>query len=171
LAGGGASFHDMALYLIARHIGLKEARQVARTYLLDWRDDGQRPFASLLVAKQVEDALIRRCQKWAALNYHNPSPATALMRLVDLPERSFVRRFKKATGMSPIEYVHRLRLEEAKQMLEAGDDSVDAIAAEVGYQDPRFLERLFHRYVGLTPAQYRRRFGGLSRALKGKRNG
>ena len=59
----GASFHDMALYLIARHVGLKEARQVARTYLLDWRDDGQRPFASLLVAKQVEDALIRRCQQ------------------------------------------------------------------------------------------------------------
>jgi transcriptional regulator GlxA family with amidase domain len=167
MAGGGASYHDMALYLIARHIGLKEARQVARTYLLDWRDDGQLPFASLLVAKQVEDALIRRCQKWAALNYQNPSPAAAMMRLVDLPERSFVRRFKKATGMSPIEYVHRLRLEEAKQMLEAGDDSIDAVAAEVGYQDPRFLERLFHRYVGLTPAQYRRRFGGLSRALQG----
>jgi len=43
MAGGGASFHDMALYLIARHIGLKEARQVARTYLLDWRDDGSGP--------------------------------------------------------------------------------------------------------------------------------
>jgi transcriptional regulator GlxA family with amidase domain len=167
LAGGGASFHDMALYLIARHVGLKEARQVARTYLLDWRDDGQRPFASLLVAKQIDDAVIRRCQQWAALNYDNPSPVTTMMRLADLPERSFVRRFKKATGMSPIEYVHRLRLEETKQMLETGDDSVDAIASEVGYQDARFLGRLFHRYVGLTPAQYRRRFGGLRRALKG----
>jgi len=167
MAGGGTSFHDMALYLIARHVGLKEARQVARTYLLDWRDDGQRPFASLLVAKQVEDALIRRCQLWAALNYNQSSPVATMMRLADLPERSFVRRFKKATGMSPIDYVHRLRVEETKQMLEAGDDSVDAIAAEVGYQDPRFLERLFHRYVGLTPAQYRRRFGGLGRALQG----
>jgi transcriptional regulator GlxA family with amidase domain len=166
MAGGGASFHDMALYLIARHVGLKEARQVARTYLLDWRDDGQRPFASLLLAKQVEDALIRNCQEWAALNYDNPSPVAAMMRLAELPERSFMRRFKKATGMSPIEYVHRLRLEETKQMLEASEESVEAIAAEVGYQDPRFLARLFHRYVGLTPAQYRRRFGGLQRALK-----
>jgi transcriptional regulator GlxA family with amidase domain len=166
MAGGGASFHDMALYLIARHVGLKEARQVARTYLLDWRDDGQRPFASLLVAKQVEDALIRRCQQWAALNYNQPSPVATMMSLADLPERSFVRRFKKATGMSPIDYVHRLRLEETKQMLESGDGPIDAIAAEVGYQDARFLERLFHRYVGLTPAQYRRRFGGLGRALQ-----
>jgi transcriptional regulator GlxA family with amidase domain len=171
MAGGGASFHDMALYLIARHIGLEEARQVARTYLLHWREEGQRPFASLLVAKQVEDAVILRCQRWAALNYDNPSPVTAMMRLADLPERSFVRRFKKATGMSPIEYVHRLRLEESKHMLEAGDDSVELIAAEVGYQDARFLARLFRRYVGLTPSQYRRRFGGLRRALHGAAGG
>ena len=68
---------------IARHVRLKEARQVARSYLLDWRDDGHRPFASLLVAKQVEDALIRPCQQWAALNYKQPSPVAA----IDAPGR------------------------------------------------------------------------------------
>ncbi len=167
MAGGGASFHDMALYLIARHVGLKEARQVARTYLLDWREDGQRPFASLLIAKQVDDAVILRCQNWAALNYNNPSPVAMMTRMAGLPERSFVRRFKKATGLSPIEYIHRLRLEESKQMLEVSDDSVEMIAAQVGYHDARFLARLFRRHVGLTPSQYRRRFGSLRRAVQG----
>jgi transcriptional regulator GlxA family with amidase domain len=171
MAGGGASFHDMALYLIARHVGLKEARQVARTYLLDWREDGQRPFASLLVAKQVEDAVILRCQRWAALNYGDPTPVATMTRISDLPERSFVRRFKKATGLAPIDYVHRLRLEESKHMLETGDDPIEVIAAEIGYHDARFLARLFRRYVGLTPSQYRRRFGGLRRALKGQTGG
>lgn len=166
MAGGGASFHDMALYLIARHVGLKEARQVARTYLLDWREDGQRPFASLLVAKQVDDAVILRCQNWAALNYNSASPVATMTSLSKLSERSFVRRFKNATGLSPIEYVHRLRLEESKHMLESSEESVEAIAAEVGYSDPRFLARLFRRHVGMSPTQYRRRFGGLRRALK-----
>ena len=58
MAGGGTSWLDMALYLIARYVGLKEARQVARIHMLDWHDDGQLPFASLLVTKQIDDAVI-----------------------------------------------------------------------------------------------------------------
>ena len=64
-----------------------------------------------------------------------------------------------------MEYVHTLRLEEAKQLLEAGDDPVEGVAEAVGYEDAAFFRRLFRRKVGMTPAQYRRRFGGLRRAL------
>ena len=67
--------------------------------------------------------------------------------------------------MAPLEYVHTLRLEEAKQMLEAGDEPIEAIANEVGYEDAGFFARLFRRKVNLTPAQYRKRFGALRRAL------
>ena len=165
MGGGGTSWQDMALYLIARHVGLREARQVARTYMLDWPDDGQLPFASLLAAKQVADALIARCQEWAGLHYAGAAPVAAMARLAGLPERSFARRFARATGLSPLEYVHRVRIEEAKQMLETGDAPVEAVAAEVGYQDASFFGRLFRRRVGMTPARYRRRFGSLRRAL------
>jgi transcriptional regulator GlxA family with amidase domain len=82
-----------------------------------------------------------------------------------LPERTFKRRFQLATGMAPLEYVHTLRIEEAKQMLETGPAPIEAVAQEVGYEDPAFFARLFRRRVGLTPAQYRRRFGGLRRAM------
>jgi transcriptional regulator GlxA family with amidase domain len=166
MAGGGTSWLDMALYLIARYVGLKEARQVARIHMLDWHDDGQLPFAALLVAKQVDDAVILRCQEWVALNYAAAAPVAAMTRIVGLPERSFVRRFTLATGMSPLEYVHRLRIEEAKQMLETADAPIDVIAAEVGYQDASFFSRLFRRRVGMTPAHYRRRFSSLRRALQ-----
>jgi len=165
MGGGGTSWQDMALYLIARHVGLKEARQVARTYMLDWHDDGQLPFASLLAARQVADALIARCQEWAGLHYAGAAPVAAMARLAGLPERSFARRFARATGLPPLEYVHRVRIEEAKQMLETGDAPVEAVAAEVGYQDASFFGRLFRRRVGMTPARYRRRFGSLRRAL------
>jgi transcriptional regulator GlxA family with amidase domain len=82
-----------------------------------------------------------------------------------LPERSFKRRFQQATGMSPLAYVHTLRLEEAKQMLETDTQPIEAIANEVGYEDAGFFSRLFRRKVSLTPAQYRRRFGAMRDAI------
>jgi transcriptional regulator GlxA family with amidase domain len=92
-----------------------------------------------------------------------------MVRLSGLPERSFKRRFRQATGMSPLEYVHTLRLEEAKQMLESGEAPIEAIANEVGYEDAGFFSRLFRRSVSLTPAQYRKRFGAMRKALQSGR--
>ena len=121
MAGGGTSWLDLALYLIARFVGVDAAMQVARINLIDWHAIGQQPFARLARSRQVDDAVIARCQTWIAEHYHEPAPVAAMVRLSGLAERSFKRRFRQATGMSPLEYVHTLRLEEAKQMLEAGD--------------------------------------------------
>jgi transcriptional regulator GlxA family with amidase domain len=166
MAGGGTSWQDLALYLIARFVGVDAAMQVARINLIDWHAIGQQPFARLARSCQVDDAVIARCQTWIAEHYHEPSPVAALVRLSGLAERSFKRRFQQATGMAPLEYVHTLRLEEAKQMLEAGDQPIEAIANEVGYEDAGFFSRLFRRHVNLTPAQYRKRFGSMRRALQ-----
>jgi transcriptional regulator GlxA family with amidase domain len=166
MAGGGTSHLDLVLYLIGRFAGLHAALEVAKAYLIDWHDAGQLPFASLVVSQKSRDALIGKCQEWAAERYADPSPVAAMTQLSGLPERTFIRRFAKATGMSPLEYVHALRLEEAKQAFETEDLSVDAVAREVGYEDAGFFSRLFRRKVGLTPAQYRRRFGSLRKALK-----
>lgn len=166
MAGGGSSWLDLALYLIARTAGIEHAMHTARINLIDWHDIGQQPFARLARSRQSEDAVIARCQTWIADHYHEPSPVAAMVRLSGIAERSFKRRFLQATGMSPLEYVHTLRLEEAKQMLEATDEPIEAIANEVGYEDAGFFSRLFRRSVGLSPALYRKRFGGLRKALK-----
>lgn len=165
MAGGGTSWLDLALYLIARFCGIEIGMQVARINLIDWHDIGQQPFARLARSRQSDDAVIARCQTWIAEHYATQAPVNALVKLSGLPERSFKRRFRQATGMAPLEYVHTLRLEEAKQMLEAGNAAVEAIANDVGYEDAGFFARLFKRQVGLTPMQYRRRFGAMRRAL------
>ncbi len=167
MAGGGTSWLDLALYLIARHAGVDAAMQTARLNLIDWHALGQQPFARLAGSRQSEDAKIAHCQQWIANNYRERAPVAAMARISGLPERSFKRRFKQATGMPPIEYVHTLRIEEAKQMLEAGRDPVEAIANDVGYEDAGFFSRLFRRKVSLTPAEYRKRFGSMRRALQG----
>jgi transcriptional regulator GlxA family with amidase domain len=165
MAGGGTSHLDLALYLIARFVSLTDALDVAKTYLIVWHDAGQRPFTSQLTGKQTSDALIARCQEWAGDHYADAAPVTAMVGLSGLSERTFVRRFTRATGMSPLDYIHALRLEEAKQMLETQDLPVEAVAEEVGYQDNGFFGRLFRRRVGMTPGQYRRKWGNLRTLL------
>lgn len=165
MAGGGTSWLDLALYLIARVAGAEVAMQVARVNLIDWHHIGQQPFARLARTRQVEDAVIGRCQVWVAEHYDEPNPVREMVRLSGLPERTFKRRFRQSTGMSPLEYVHTVRIEEAKQLLETTTAPIEEIAREVGYEDPAFFGRLFRRSVNLTAAQYRKRFGGLRASL------
>ena len=75
-----------------------------------------------------------------------------------LPKRTFDRRFRAATGYSPLAYVQALRVEEAKQLLETGTAPVEAIGREVGYADAASFRRLFRRLAGMTPGDYRRKF-------------
>jgi transcriptional regulator GlxA family with amidase domain len=166
MAGSGVAWHMLVLALIARFASPEDAMQVARINLLNVNDTSPVAYASLTRGGRADDPLIGRCQLWAAQNYRAESPVAQMVALSGLPERSFKRRFTQATGLSPLAYVHTLRLEEAKQMLESTELPVEAIAVEVGYQDASFFGRLFRREVALTPAQYRRRFGALDRQLR-----
>jgi transcriptional regulator GlxA family with amidase domain len=166
MAGGGTTWLDLALYLIARLVDLETAMQAARVNLIDWHAVGQQPFARLAQTRQVDDAAIARCQAWIARQYAVAAPVASMVRLSGLPERTFKRRFQAATGMAPLAYVHALRLEEAKHRLETSSAPIEHIARDVGYEDAAFFARLFKRAVRLTPAQYRRKFAGLRQTLK-----
>ena len=166
MGGGGTSWLDVGLFLVARFLGVEEAMRLGRLYLVDWHDVGQQPFAALTRSRQVGDALIAKCQVWVAQHYDQNNPVAGMARLSGLAARTFARRFTRATGMSPMEYVQTLRLEEAKHLLEASDEPIEAVANLVGYEDASFFGRLFRRKVGLTAAQYRRRFQAMRRRLE-----
>ena len=165
-AGGGTTVFDLGLFLVARFLGQEEAMRLAKLYLLDWNKSNQLPFAALARSSQVEDQIVGKCQEWLADNYKAPIPVSNMAELSGLSQRTFKRRFTKATGMSPIDYVHTLRLEEAKQTLETTDIAVEKIAQDVGYEDSSFFRRLFRRKVGITPLEYRKRFGSIRKALQ-----
>ena len=164
-SGGGTSYLDLGLFLIARFFGQDEAVRVARVFLIDWHSHGQLPFSSLARSRQAADRHIASVQEWIAENYAHAAPVAAMIEVSSLTERSFKRRFTQATGLTPLEYVHTLRLEEAKQLLETTDLPIDAVANEVGYEDGSFFRRLFRRKVSLSPHAYRLRFGSFRRAL------
>ncbi len=104
------------------------------------------------------DQAIQTAQQWVARTFSVANPIEEMVKRSGLPERTFKRRFTAATGLSPIAYVQRLRIEDAKRRLERTEASVDEISWKVGYEEPAFFRRLFRRLTGLAPGAYRRRF-------------
>jgi transcriptional regulator GlxA family with amidase domain len=102
--------------------------------------------------------VILRCQQWLAQNYQRQDIIAELVGESGLPKRSFDRRFRAATGYSPLAYVQTLRIEEAKQLLETTTTAVEQIGRDVGYEDTASFRRLFRRITGLAPGDYRRKF-------------
>lgn len=158
MSGAASSWNDLALYLIARHLGPATAQAVAKFFAFQWHTEGMAVYAVFEPPRDHGDAAIDRAQEWAASNFGSNSPVERMARRSGLAERSFKRRFRRATGLTPIQYVQELRLDEAKRQLERTKRAIDDIAWDVGYEDPAYFRRLFKRRVGITPGTYRRKF-------------
>jgi transcriptional regulator GlxA family with amidase domain len=165
-AGGTTSWHDLALHIIARHAGPGEAMRIAKVYLLKWHGEGELPYAALVRPLPHGDAAVRRCEDWLHENFRAAEALATAVERAGIPERTLKRRFKAATGVTLIEYLQNLRVEEAKRLLETTDLVVEEVGAAVGYADTSFFRRLFKRLAGLTPGAYRRLFQPLA-ALPG----
>ena len=160
-AGGVTAWQDLALHLIRRYCGAEHAVRTAKVYLLSGHEDGQLPFAAPTEGTLIHDAAIRDSLAWIDANYAVPNPVSSMTEQSGLTKRTFERRFTAATGRRPIEHVHRLRIEKARDLIEHGDASLDDVGYQVGYEDPAFFRRLFRRATGLTPAAYRRKYTGI----------
>jgi transcriptional regulator GlxA family with amidase domain len=157
-SGASTTWHDMVLYLIARFAGATDAQDIARAYALQWHQDGLAPYITFEGRRDHGDAEIEAAQRWLSRHFAVANPVDEMIRHSKLAERTFKRRFTAATGLSPIDYVQRLRVEDAKRRLERTDDSVDEISWRVGYEDAAFFRRLFRRITGMAPGAYRKRF-------------
>ncbi|MCC6407820.1 MAG: helix-turn-helix domain-containing protein, partial [Planctomycetes bacterium] len=157
-SGASSTWHDLALHLIARHVGATTAQEVARLFALQWHQDGLAPYIVFEGKLDHGDAEIAGAQRWLATHFAVAHPVEAMIERSKLAARTFKRRFAAATGLAPLEYVQRLRIEDAKRRLERTDAAIDEIAWRVGYEDPAFFRRLFKRTTALSPGAYRKRF-------------
>ena len=111
----------------------------------------------LTTRPQTGDGTIHGCQEWLADHYADQDPVRVMIERSGLSRRSFGRRFHAATSHAPLDDVQRVRIEEAKQLLETSARTVEQVGTDVGYADTVSFRRLFKRMVGETPAAYRRR--------------
>jgi transcriptional regulator GlxA family with amidase domain len=138
--------------------------RIAKVYLLKWHDEGQLPYAPLIRSHAHSDATVKACEVWLNEHFRERNAVNRVVAHAKVPERSLKRRFKAATGLTLIDYLQNLRVEEAKRLLETTERAVDDISFDVGYEDASFFRRLFKRRTGIAPARYRRVFKPVQQA-------
>jgi transcriptional regulator GlxA family with amidase domain len=158
MTGGVMSWHDLALHLIARFVGPSAAQSMARLLMLEWHAEGQMPYISFSSRLDHDDSVVAQLQKWLHNHYMIENPIEEMAARSGLSTRTIERRFRKATGESPLNYVQGLRISEARRRLERTTMSVEKIGYQVGYENTAFFRRVFKRLTRLTPGNYRRKF-------------
>jgi transcriptional regulator GlxA family with amidase domain len=161
-AGGVMAWTDLALHLIERFGSRGLMLTTAKMFVIDPPERDQNPYATFAPDLSHNDAAIRTIQILLAERPAETHATAALASAAAMSERTFLRRFGKATGLSPIAYLQNLRVQAARSRLELSRASVEQISWELGYSDVATFRRVFKRIVGLSPADYRRRFGAPS---------
>lgn len=157
-AGGLMAWIDLGLRLVERYLGPTTMLTTARYFLVDPGNREQRFYSSFVPPLAHRDDAILRAQHWLHARCREHLTLPMMARKAGLGERTFLRRFQHATGQSPSTYLQCLRVSRARDLLETTVAGVDEIARRVGYGDPSAFRKLFRRTVGLSPAEYRRRF-------------
>jgi len=157
-ASGLMGWTDLSLRLVDRFLGSEVMIATAQMLLIDLPGREQRYYSSFAPRLTHGDAAILKVQHWLQATDAIDITLTKLAAEANLEERTFLRRFQKATGMTSSEYCQRIRVGRARSILQQGNQSVERIAWDVGYADPGAFRKVFTRIVGLTPSEYRRRF-------------
>lgn len=156
--GGASATMDLMLHLIRRFGSPELAHTCGKYLLIDTVRTVQSVYAMWSLPKNHGDAEILRVQHWLEQHCAQALVIDDVARRFGFGVRNFKRRFKEATGYTPIAYVQTLRLERAKQMLESTRMTLESITYAVGYEDSNSFRRLFQQRVGMLPAAYRKRF-------------
>ncbi len=157
--GGVHAALDLSLYLVEKFCGHDIAMESAKALLIDMPRAWQAGFAVVPLKTEHNDEAISTAQDWLHQNFHRPFPLEAPAHRAGMSLRNFVRRFKQATGDSPLNYLQKLRIAAAKRLLESNHRTMQEISDAVGYQDVAFFRSLFQRHTGVSPSAYRERFG------------
>jgi transcriptional regulator GlxA family with amidase domain len=158
-SGGVNSAADLSLYLVERFSSRDVALECAKALLIEMPRTWQVSFAHVALHRDHKDENIRNAQTWMHDHFRHPVAVDAIAARLGMSPRNFLRRFKEATGRSPLTYVHAVRVAAAKTLLESGQQSIQEVSQAVGYDDVIFFRDLFKRHTGLCPTQYRSRFG------------
>ncbi len=157
-AGGVMAWIDLSLILIERFLGPTIMVETARAFLVDPPGREQSYYSAFSPRLNHGDDAILKVQHWLQATGGKDMGLAVLAEHAGLEPRTFMRRFQKATGHTAGEYVQRLRINKARDLLQFTRDPVDAIAWKVHYSDPSSFRKIFTRIIGLTPAEYRQRF-------------
>jgi len=157
-AGGLMSWVDLGLELVAQNTNANIMRQLGRILVVDTGLREQRYYKRFSPKLDHGDVVILNIQHYIQANYHLHISVSKLAKRCFLGERSFLRHFVQATDIKPIQYLQRLRVQKACELIETSRFTIDSIAYKVGYEDSSAFRKIFLKTIGLTPMEFKKRF-------------
>jgi transcriptional regulator GlxA family with amidase domain len=161
-SGGVYASIDLSLYLVEKFCGHEVAIQCAKSLLLSMPRGRQSGYSVVQLSRPHSDDKIRQTEEYLQQHYDSNVSIDSLAERVGMGPRNFIRRFKAATGRVPGAYIQTLRVSAAKELLENGASSIQAVSSRIGYEDIGFFRNLFKRHTGMTPGEYRDRFSQMT---------
>ncbi len=158
-SGGATSSFHLKLLLIQRYCGRAIAIRIAKNFAIDMDRSNQLYFEYFKPGALSEDQIVRSVQSTIHENFSEIRNVEEAMSAVPSSRRNIIRRFKQATGMTPIRYLQKTKIEAAKHLLETTNKDILDVMVSSGYSDLKNFRNLFKTFTGLTPKDYRDKYG------------
>ena len=156
--GGAYSFLHLIIYLIEKYFDRQTAVYCAKTFQIDLDRNLQSEFTIFNGHKKHDDDVVLKAQCYIEKNYEDKISFEFLSEKLNVGRRNFDRRFIKATGLTPLDYLQRVRVEAAKKCFENARKTVNEVMYEVGYNDTKAFREVFNRITGMSPTEYRSKY-------------
>lgn len=160
-SGAAISSFNMMIYLVEKFVDREMAILMSKIMAIDYGRTSQSYFAIFNTQKNHNDDSIKNAQSFIEEEYKNDLSVEKLADTFAMSKRNFIRRFKKATNNTPIQYIQRVKIEAAKKSLESGVTSINTIMYDVGYNDLNTFRDTFKKYTGITPVEYKRKYSAV----------
>jgi transcriptional regulator GlxA family with amidase domain len=161
-SGGAMSYWNLLLYLVEKYTNRETAIVASKYFAIDIDRESQSAFAMFQGQKNHNDAAIKKAQEFIENNIQERITIEELANLVSLGRRSFERRFKLATNNSVLEYINRLKMENAKRSFETSRKNINEVMYDVGYTDTKAFRTIFKKITGLSPIEYRNKYNEMT---------
>lgn len=156
--GGGYSFLNLLIYLVEKYFDRQTAIWCAKMYQIEMDRQSQSPFMIFSGQKHHDDEMVHEAQKYIEEHISDRLTIEKLSEKFNVVRRTFDRRFIKATGNTPVEYIQRVKVEAAKRAFESTRKTVNEVIYELGYADQKVFRDMFKKITGLPPLDYRNKY-------------
>lgn len=158
MSGSATSYQNLLLMLIEKVMGRTIAVYVSKAYLIDMNRARPDSYMDLMYEKQHHDREISKAQSFIKAHFDKMLSLDEIATNVAMNKRTFVRRFKNATNDTPLNYIHKLKVEKAKYILENDNKTFEEISFMLGYEDVSAFRKVFVKHTGVAPMDYRMRY-------------
>lgn len=156
--GGAYSFLNLIIYLVEKHYDRQTAIFCSKVFQIEMDRQSQSEFIIFKGQKLHGDEMVQQAQVYIESNLHDKISVEHLSSQFAVSRRNFDRRFIKATGNTPVEYLQRVKIESAKKAFETSRKTVSEVMYDVGYSDVKAFREVFRKFTGMSPLEYRGKY-------------